>query len=166
MIWKMISIFNVLIHHSLDIVPKLKKHGLSYIILFCIQTKEWLYLLIPLQHQNFHIDQCVVEKMNRLKTFANWTTIVPQLKNFYHLHVIIQALNTNSLWQHYQDINHDHNLQVSHVLCILQTRIQSSNDVQNFINIKIFIHFKLWWSWFDNDVQRTKVFTFLLHNNM
>jgi hypothetical protein len=119
----------------LDIVPKLKKHGLSYIIFSRIQTKEWLYLLTPLQHQNFHIDQCVVEKMNRLKTFANWTTFVPQLQNFYHLHVIIQALNTNSLWQHYRDINHDHNLQVSHVLCILQTRIQSSNDVQNFINI-------------------------------
>ncbi len=57
------------------------------------------------------------------------------IENFYHLHVIIQAFNTNYLWQHYQDINHDHKLQVSHVLCILETRIQSSNDVQNFINI-------------------------------
>ncbi len=56
------------------------------------------------------------------------------MKNFYHSHVIIQALNTNFLQQHYQDINHDHNLQVSHVLCILETRIQSSNDVHNFIN--------------------------------
>jgi hypothetical protein len=56
------------------------------------------------------------------------------LKNSYHSHVIIGTLNTNSLRQHYQDINHDHNLQGSHVLCILETRIQPSNDVQNFIN--------------------------------
>jgi hypothetical protein len=111
-----------------------RKHGLSYIALSCIRIKEGLYLLPPLQHQNFRIDQCLIEKMNRLKTFANWTTFVPQLKNFYHSHVIIQALNTNSLKQHYQYINHDPNLQVSHVLCILETRIQSSNDVNNFIN--------------------------------
>jgi hypothetical protein len=112
-----------------------KKHGLSYITFCCIWKKEQLYLLTPLQHQNFHIDQCVVEEMNRLKTFANWTTFVLWLKFFYHSHVIIQALHTNSLGQHYQDINHDHNLQVSHVLCILETKIQSSNDVQNFIYI-------------------------------
>jgi hypothetical protein len=58
-------------------------------------------MLTPLQHQNFHIDQCVVEEMNRLKTFVNWTTFVPQLKFFYHSHVIIEVLNTNSLQQHY-----------------------------------------------------------------
>jgi hypothetical protein len=72
--------------------------------------------------------------MNRLKKNSNWTTFVFQLIFFYHSHVIIQAPNTNSLKQHYQDINHDPNLQVSHVLCILETRMQSSNDVQNFIN--------------------------------
>jgi hypothetical protein len=44
--------------------------------LSCIRTKEGLYLLTPLQHQNFHIDQHVVEKMNRL-TFSNWTTFIP-----------------------------------------------------------------------------------------
>ncbi len=71
-------------------------------------------MLIPLQHQNFDIDQCVVEKMNRLKTFSNWTTFVPQLNFLYHSHIIIQAPNINSLKQHYQDINHDPNLQVSH----------------------------------------------------
>ncbi len=91
-------------------------------------------MLTPFQHQNFHIDQCVVEEMNRLKTFGNWTTFVFQIKNFYHSHVIIQALKKNSLKQHHQDINHDPNLQVSYVLCILETRIQSSNDVHNFIN--------------------------------
>jgi hypothetical protein len=90
-------------------------------------------LLPPLQHQNFHIDQRVIEQMNILKTFANWTTFVRQLYIFYHSHVITQALNTNSLKQQYQYINHDPNLQVSHVLCILEIRIQSSNDVHNFI---------------------------------
>ncbi len=94
-----------------------KKHGLSYIVFSHIQTKEQLYLLTPFQHQNFHIDQCVVEELNILKTFGNWTTSIPWLKTFYHSHVIIQGLNTNSLQRHYQDINHDHNLQISHVLC-------------------------------------------------
>jgi hypothetical protein len=65
-----------------------KKHGLSYITLSYIQTKERLYLLIPLQHQNFHIDQCVVKEMNRLETFANRTTFVPQLKTFI-IHMLL-----------------------------------------------------------------------------
>jgi hypothetical protein len=81
-------------------------------------------LLTLVQHQNFHIDQCVVEEMNKLKTFANWTTFVLQLKNFYHSHVIIQAPNKFFL-KHHQDINHEPNLQVSYVLCILETKIQS-----------------------------------------
>ncbi len=63
---------------------------------------------------------------------------------FYHSHVIIQALYTNSLQQHYQDINHDHNLQISHVLCILETKIQSSNDVQNFINISKYSYISIY----------------------
>jgi len=66
------------------------------------------------------------------------------LKNIYHSHVIIQALNIIFLRQHYQDINHDHNLQVSHVLCILETRIQSSNDVQNFINISKYSYISIY----------------------
>jgi len=78
-----------------------KKHGLWNIVFSCIRTKEGLYLLIPFQHQNFHIDQCVVEKMNRLKKNSNWTTFVPQLSFFYHSNVITQALNTNFLKQHY-----------------------------------------------------------------
>ncbi len=101
-------------------------------------------MLTPFQHQNFHIDQRVVEEMNRLKTFANSMTFVTQLKNFYHSHVIIQAFNTNSLQRHYQDINYDHNLQVSHVLCILETIIQSSNDVQNFNNISKYSYISIY----------------------
>jgi hypothetical protein len=30
--------------------------------------------------------------MNRLKTFANWTTFVLRLKNFYHSHVLYKPL--------------------------------------------------------------------------
>ncbi len=78
----------------------------------CIWTKERLYLLIQFQHDNFHIDQCIIKQMKRLKTFANWTPFVPWLNFFYHSHVIIQAFNTNSFQHHYQDIDHNHNLQV------------------------------------------------------
>ncbi len=97
-------------------------------------------MLPTLQHQNFHIDQRVIEKMNRLKTFANWTTFVPQLIFFYHSHIIIQAFNTNSLKKQYQYINHDSNLQVLHVLCILEIRLQSSNDVQDTNALTFLLH--------------------------
>jgi hypothetical protein len=48
----------------------LKKHGLTYITLSCIQTKEKLFLLVPLQHENFYVDPRVHIKMNRLKTIT------------------------------------------------------------------------------------------------
>ncbi len=90
------------------------------------------------------------------------------MKNSYHSHVIIGTFNTNSLWQHYQDINHDHNLQVSHVLCILETKIQSSNGVQNFINTSKYSYISIYdgHGLINNDVQHINVVTFLLHNNM
>jgi hypothetical protein len=47
-----------------------------------IWTKERLYLLIQFQRDNFHIDQCIIKQMKRLKTFANWTPFVPWL-NFF-----------------------------------------------------------------------------------
>ncbi len=48
--------------------------------------------------------------MNKLKKNATWIPLILQLKKLYNSHVIIQALNTTSLCQHYEDINHDHNL--------------------------------------------------------
>ncbi len=36
-------------------------------------------------------------EMNRLKKIASWIPLIPQLKNLYNFHVIIQALNTTSL---------------------------------------------------------------------
>ncbi len=44
-------------------------------------------------------------------------------------------MNTTFLCQHYEDINHDHNIQMSHILCLIETRIHHvSIDVHKFIN--------------------------------
>jgi hypothetical protein len=44
-------------------------------------------------------------------------------------------LNTTFLHQHYKDINHDHNLQMSYILCFIETRIHhASTNVHKFIN--------------------------------
>jgi hypothetical protein len=49
--------------------------------------------------------------------------------------VNIQALNTPFLCQHYEDINHDLNFQMSHILCLIETKIHhASIDVHKFIN--------------------------------
>jgi hypothetical protein len=54
-------------------------------------------------------------------------------------------LNTKSLCQHYEHINHDHNLQMFHILCLIETRIYHALiNVHKFINsLKysyIFVH--------------------------
>ncbi len=56
----------------------------------------------------------------------------------------LPCFQPNYLKQHYQDINHDPNLQVSHVLCILETRIQSWNDVHNFINTSKYTYISIY----------------------
>ncbi len=44
-------------------------------------------------------------------------------------------MNTTSLHQHYKDINHDHNLRMSHILCFIKTRIHHVlTYVHKFIN--------------------------------
>ncbi len=55
--------------------------------------------------------------------------------------------------QHDQNINHDQNLQVSHILFFLETKIHKY--------IKIFLILNLCWPWFDNDVQYTIFLIFL-----
>jgi hypothetical protein len=98
-------------------------------------NKRKTILLALLQHENFYVDPKVHIKMNRLKTIATWIPLIPQLKNIYNSHVIIQTLNTTLLRQHYKDINHDHNLQVFHILCFKETRIHhASTNVYKFIN--------------------------------
>jgi hypothetical protein len=53
----------------------------------------------------------------------------------HNFHVIIQALNTTFLCQHYENINHDHNLQMSYILCLIETRIHhASINVHKFRN--------------------------------
>ncbi len=53
--------------------------------------------------------------MNRLKTITTWIPLIHEFKNLHNFHIIIQTLNTTSLRQHYENINHDHNLQMSHM---------------------------------------------------
>jgi hypothetical protein len=92
-------------------------------------------LLGPLQHEFFNVDLIVHVEMNRLKTIATWIPIIPQLKYVHNSHVIIKALNTISLHQHYKNINHDHNLQMSHILCLIEKIIHNaSTNVHKFIN--------------------------------
>ncbi len=44
-------------------------------------------------------------------------------------------MNTTSLCQHYEDINHDHNFQMSHILCFIKTKIHHALIyVHKFIN--------------------------------
>jgi hypothetical protein len=100
-------------------LTKCKKTWTNIYYSFLQLDKRRIMLITSTPISNQH----VIEKMNRLKTFANRTTFVLQFKNFYHSHVIIQALNTNFLKQQYQYINHDPNLYVSHVFCILEAII-------------------------------------------
>jgi hypothetical protein len=81
------------------------------------------------------VDSKVHIKMNRLRTIVTWIPLTLQLKNLHNSHVITQALNTIFLCQHYEDINHDHNFQMSHILCLIKTKIDhASIDVHKFIN--------------------------------
>ncbi len=101
-------------------------------------------MLAPLQHEFFYVDLRIHVKMNRLKKIAIWIPLFPQFKKLHNIHVIIQALNTISLHQHYKDINHDHNLQMFHVLCLIETRIQhASIDVHKFINSLKYSHISI-----------------------
>jgi hypothetical protein len=54
---------------------------------------------------------------------------IPNIAYYY------TALNTNSLHQHFEDILNDHVLQSSHILCLIETRLQStSSEICNFID--------------------------------
>ncbi len=59
-----------------------KTYGLTYIAFFRIQTKEKMYLLAPLQHENFYVDLRIHIEMNRLKIIATWMPLIPQLKTY------------------------------------------------------------------------------------
>jgi hypothetical protein len=77
--------------------------------------------------------------MKKLTTFTNWELLVPRLKTYNLSHVIIQSRNINLLHKHYQDLQHDHNLQTSHTLCLQETKIEETchfdKKKYNHINI-------------------------------
>jgi len=88
-------------------------------------------LLIPLQHESFYVDL----RVHVVENNCNLDIINSSIKNLDNSHVIIQALNTTYLRQHYKDINYDHNFQMSHILCLIETKIHhESIDVHKFIN--------------------------------
>jgi hypothetical protein len=81
------------------------------------------------------VDPRIHIEMNRLKTIATWIPLLPEFNNLRDSHLIIQALNTTYLRQHYEDIYHDHKLQMFHNLYLLKTKIHhASIDVHKFIN--------------------------------
>jgi hypothetical protein len=54
-------------------------------------------------------------------------------------------LNTISSCQHYENINHEHNLQMSHILCFIKTRIHhASTNVHKFINSSKYSYISLY----------------------
>jgi hypothetical protein len=101
------------------------RHGLTYIALTRIQTKENLYLFNPLQQKKISVDVMVKEETNKLETKAKYELSLSILKNFQSLYLIIQFLSTRSLNQHYHDIISNPNLQASHILCLNETQIKS-----------------------------------------
>jgi hypothetical protein len=73
-------------------------------------------------------------EMKTLKTIMILIPFIPQLKNLDHFHVIVQALIMSFLCQHYENINHDHNSQMFHILYLIETNIHhASIDVHKFI---------------------------------
>ncbi len=75
--------FNGLSLNELVFDPtNVKTYGLTYIAFFRIQTKEKMYLLAPLQHENFYVDLRIHIEMNRLKIIATWMPLIPQLKTY------------------------------------------------------------------------------------
>jgi hypothetical protein len=60
---------------------------------------------------------------------TTWIPFILHLK-IYIICVIIQKLNTTFLHQHFKNIKHDHNFQMSHILCFIETKIHhASTDV-------------------------------------
>jgi len=65
--------------------------------------------------------------MQCLKIIAPWQLCVPYLQPFRQTHTIIQSLNTRFLLFHFQNIEMNHNLQTSHILCLNETKGKTQN---------------------------------------
>jgi hypothetical protein len=98
-------------------------HGLTYTTLSCVRKKENLFLFTPLIYANFKVDKCVSNKMQWLKTTIQWHLCISSLQPFRKTHTITQYLNTKSLSLHFENIEIDHNLQTSRILCLNKTRV-------------------------------------------
>jgi hypothetical protein len=102
-------------------------HGLTYTTLSHVRKKENLHLLAPLVEANFKVDKCISNEMQRLKTTIQSQLCVPYLQPFGKTHTIIQSLNTRCLSLHFQNIETDHNLQTSHILCLNETKVKTQD---------------------------------------
>jgi hypothetical protein len=115
------------------------KHSLAYMILSHLQPKNSKLnrLLAPLQHERFYVDPKVHLELNNQKNTGTWIPLVPRLKDLQRSHVIIPMWK--SLQSQFKDIQHDHNLQMFHILCLMQTKVhQSSIDIDKYKNITKF----------------------------
>jgi hypothetical protein len=112
----------------------INKHGLGYTALSRIRTKEKLYLLTPLTTSNFQVETSVLDEMKRLTSNSRWNLSIPILKTIRCSHTIIQSININSLQKHHLDYKSDHSMQISHVLCFQETKINQANNIGKYID--------------------------------
>jgi hypothetical protein len=79
-----------------------------------------------------------------IQHYPAFIPLILQFKNLNYFHVIIQTLNTTFLCQHYEDINHDHNLQMFHILCLIEIRIHHAlANVHKFINSSKYLYISI-----------------------
>jgi len=90
--------------------------------------------MIHFQYENFYVDLKINIRMKKMKT-TTWIPLILHLENLCHFRVVIQALNINFLQQHFKNIKHDHNFQMSHILCLIKTKMcHASTNVHKIIN--------------------------------
>jgi hypothetical protein len=80
-------------------------------------------------------------QMKRLKIIATWIPFIIQFNKLSFSHVIISTLNTIFFCQHYENINHDHNIQMSHLMFYKNKNTPNINQcaqIYTFTNIHIF----------------------------
>ncbi len=84
--------------------------------------------------------------MQCLKSTTQWQLCVPYLQPSRQTHTIIQSLNTRFLLLHFQNIEMNHNLQTSHILCLNETKVKiqnkSSHQYSNDSKYKSIITYK------------------------
>jgi hypothetical protein len=69
--------------------------------------------------------------------------LIFQSKNLHSFHVIIQALNKTSLCQHFEDINYDHDLQMSKFFLIKTKIHHTSTNMHKSINSSIYSYISI-----------------------